>query len=972
MPLEFSHVPIQIGGINTKMDDKQLQAGTFVSAENVVMQKTGKIQNRPGYKFTSTPITHSSEVIAAAAYDNGNISIERDGSVYFDELNATNKVGSWNNFATIEFEQAKWPVVLQSNTVQHYNMSTNSLYCSSVFMVKNATQYEMKYAIASINTNLILESNLNTSVILGTSATIAGPVAYNGDSVAYTYSGGSIGNIVFKKYATTAITYATGALEVRKMDVKETAAYIICLYQDSANNIILGIYTKVAATWNTITVAATTASVMIALNASESGNEIDVAYQNDTDDDYYVFIYNFSGTLIYNWSIPITDNRVKLAIGLNSSDATNIYIAAQNSSAAYNIAIHKVNKATGVIATTTNILGCELVSKISYPYVVVKNADIRANSTYFIADLSTTFVYAPLYNTLVASYGYGEAIIQSEFTASSLLLEMENLVFPYIRFNPTSGIGAADKSYGIFMGHMKGNITTNKAQVIPWNGSLITNAWGSLRTIDNAEAFQPLWTSMPLAAMIPTLSALPPHTSTALGAGTYTYVLVYQTYDINNNVIYSSPLQTASITFAAGTQNSVRVVNIAPQFNFLPLNATSTDSVIKIYRTEADGDLFYFVGEKLITTVFDDIVTDAVLIGNRSLYTTGGLIDSSPCPIAKNISLAKNRLWVITSESNELVYFSKKQFPKEAPQFNSYFVIKVQSLGGNLITCAEMDDKVIIFRQNAIYATYGEGPDESGTGSFADPQLITQSMGCKYAQSVVLTDAGLMFMSYEGIWLVTRGLQLQYIGAPLEAFNSLEITAALNLIDRHQVWFTSATGTTLVWDDQHGMWYTFINQPTYAPFLTNVGVPAHYRAIAASKYPGRLMIEDATKWYDGASDNPITVTLETGWIALSGVQNFQRLKKLTWLGKLNDTLTIKSYFNFETTLNETFTVTTTAAGTSPAQYQVLPKQQKSESMKWKFEIASLTGAFELSSLGIEAGIKRGTFKVNQSKRVQGV
>jgi hypothetical protein len=365
-------------------------------------------------------------------------------------------------------------------------------------------------------------------------------------------------------------------------------------------------------------------------------------------------------------------------------------------------------------------------------------------------------------------------------------------------------------------------------------------------------------------------------------------------------------------------------------------------------------------------------MTDATLITNKTLYTTGGLVESAPAPIAKSISIAKNRMWLVTAESNELLYFSKKQYPKEAPQFNAFFVVKVPSLGGDLVHCAEMDDKVIIFRQNAIYATFGEGPDETGNGSFVDPQLVTQSMGCKYAASVVLTDQGLMFMSYEGIWLLSRGLSLQYIGAPVEQNNSLIITGALNLIDRHQIWFTSYSGTTLVWDDFHARWYTFTKQPTYSMFLSNIGTPVYYKTLAAETNPGKMLIEDATKYYDGDVTGVIPITLETGWISLAGVQNFQRLKKLTWLGKLSDTITIKSYFNFTATLDETFTVTTTIAGTSPAQYQVVPKSQKCESMKWNFAIGSLSGAFEMSSFGIEAGIKRGTFKLAQTKRAQGV
>jgi hypothetical protein len=227
-------------------------------------------------------------------------------------------------------------------------------------------------------------------------------------------------------------------------------------------------------------------------------------------------------------------------------------------------------------------------------------------------------------------------------------------------------------------------------------------------------------------------------------------------------------------------------------------------------------------------------------------------------------------------------------------------------------------------------------------------------------------------MSYEGVWLVTRGLALQYIGAPIEAYNSLEITGAFNLVDRHQIWMTSATGTTLVFDDYHGQWYTFTPQETYAMFLTNTGVPAYYKALAAAKNPGKLLIEDSTKLYDGDVSAPIMITLETGWISLQSVQNFQRLRKLTWLGKQYDTLTISSYFDFDSTLNETFTVPTSASGTSPAQYQVRPKQQKCEAMKWKFNLTTVAGVFELSSLAIEAGMRAGTYKVAQSKRVTGV
>ena len=49
MPLEYQHVPMNIQGLDTKTDDKNVVSGKFILAENCQMQKSGRIQSRYGY-----------------------------------------------------------------------------------------------------------------------------------------------------------------------------------------------------------------------------------------------------------------------------------------------------------------------------------------------------------------------------------------------------------------------------------------------------------------------------------------------------------------------------------------------------------------------------------------------------------------------------------------------------------------------------------------------------------------------------------------------------------------------------------------------------------------------------------------------------------------------------------------------------------------------------------------------------------
>lgn len=61
------------------------------------------------------------------------------------------------------------------------------------------------------------------------------------------------------------------------------------------------------------------------------------------------------------------------------------------------------------------------------------------------------------------------------------------------------------------------------------------------------------------------------------------------------------------------------------------------------------------------------------------------------------------------------------------------------------------DDKLIIFKPDAIYYVTGQGPDNTGgNNNFSDPIFITSTVGSSNDRSLTFIPAGIMFQSDKG------------------------------------------------------------------------------------------------------------------------------------------------------------------------------------------------------------------------------
>jgi hypothetical protein len=384
---------------------------------------------------------------------------------------------------------------------------------------------------------------------------------------------------------------------------------------------------------------------------------------------------------------------------------------------------------------------------------------------------------------------------------------------------------------------------------------------------------------------------------------------------------------------------------------------------INVYRTKSSGSVYYLLDSiSLREGTYTDNAIDSSLDDNPVYYAQGGVLEASIPPPAKTFGIARNRIFSVSAEEKDTIYYSTIITPDNMPRFNEVLRFEVSALGGEITGIGELDDKILIFKKYAVYAIFGDGPDEIGGGGYTSPQLISNGIGCISQRSIVSTPDGVMFQSSDGIKICDRGLNVSDVGAKVADYESgLVITGALSLVDRDQVWFFTRTGRTLAWDRYHQIWYTFTGQDTNAPVLYR-GTPYFVRLS-----DGHLLREDATKYQDNVTS--FSLYLESGWITLAGIQGFQRMRKFSWSGALANNASIVMYSDFSTIAEETITVNATTVG--GVQWEIKPKVQKCEAKKFKITVANITGKTSFSAFGIEAGAKRGSFKKATSQRSGG-
>jgi hypothetical protein len=380
-------------------------------------------------------------------------------------------------------------------------------------------------------------------------------------------------------------------------------------------------------------------------------------------------------------------------------------------------------------------------------------------------------------------------------------------------------------------------------------------------------------------------------TSGNITAGTYI------TYVSGTTIGLSQPTAGASASSPGDVISTTQTASVTLKIPTLRLTyKISSPPRICVYRWSTAQQNYHMVTSVTVPLLnsttsefvtFVDTQSDVAIQGNALIYTTGGVLENVNAPASSLMTLFDNRLWLIDSEDPSLAWFSKpvvQGVPVEMSDLQTMFIAPTQGAQGSTgpnTACAPMDDKIIFFKQNAIYYVNGTGPDSTGANSaYSQPIFVTSAVGCSNQRSIVFMPKGIMFQSSQGIWLLGRdGMSTDYIGADVEQFNSSTITSAVNVPGENQVRFTLNTGETLCYDYFYNQWSTFETQSSRIPTIDSCIYQGLHTRVDSN---GIVTQETPGIYLDGSV--PVVSQFTSSWIKPGNIQGFGRLYWLSVLG----------------------------------------------------------------------------------------
>jgi len=630
------------------------------------------------------------------------------------------------------------------------------------------------------------------------------------------------------------------------------------------------------------------------------------------------------------------------------------------------------------------LLSAGLLSKIFYAqgeYYVAVNYDTNIQATNFIIRISDAFIVAKF------SYTLGAGILAKTNSLCRASVSSNGLVeFPASRRVKVIAGTTLTFLLGVYKYNFNFNLTSDieaeqLGQNLHINGGVV-QAYDGLSTTELGFFLNP---ELPTGA-----------TGSGALTGAYQYIVVWQWIDQAGQLHQSGPSPILSVTLSS---NNYTLTIPTLRITLKQALYGRTNALAVIYRTVAAGTIFYrltnlsspLYNNPLANTItYTDNAADSTITSNELLYTTGGALPYFPPPASTLSHAFQNRLWLAGAEDVNTLYYSNEFITGDGVSFTPTGNILVNEVGGPISALSDLDDKLIIFKNKAVYAIAGIGPDNTGgNGTFSLPQIISGEIGCTEPRAIAKIPNGLMFLSNKGIYLLNRGLAFEYIGAPVEAFNNYTFTGSVVVGDENQARFTTLEGTTLVYDWFFEKWYTFTNQQADSCKIWD----GNFTILGTN---GVTRVEDQNSFSD--NNYPINTTVQTGWFSFAGIQGFQRVYSVLLLGKFvgNHVLQVSSFFDFKTTARETVTITpqnvifgsiygeNNVYGTNGTygtqqytdgvyQFEYKPCQQKCESMQLMiqdiFPNNQPSGGFELHAMSFTVGLKNGQYKTVAVRRM---
>lgn len=539
-------------------------------------------------------------------------------------------------------------------------------------------------------------------------------------------------------------------------------------------------------------------------------------------------------------------------------------------------------------------------------------------------------------------------------------------------------------------------------------------AGGTLHNYDGTRVFETAWIDRPSITYATNAGA-------GVAAGTYNIVAVFRFVDSQGNNHYSRTSDVLSIVLG-GAVASIDIFGSLPCVTSKVGTNEPTSVLVDLYSTTSGGTQYKLLVASAAASALAiaqpgwfqyrfttaPIGTGAIMF--RQPGTTGTALDRYPPPPSSLVCSHKDRLFTTDAYDSGRVYYSSFFVDTEGPWFNPQFVTVAHGAGGPITGLVSMDGRLIIFKKTAIFVMDGEGPPENGgSGSeFTSPQRLSTEYGCVNSKSICVTPDGIMYRSNRGFELLTRSLQVEFVGRQVS--DSLlnyvqtitphgfpnDVSAVYdtrNGLARFMVaWqqYSAYPGTyngvmVYVYDTINKCWS--IHRPTDGGVYANnsqfsgmVLAPTANPGPDTEKMfylnPARLFVEDNTIGYDYYSAGEIKPVIETGWLRVNGLQGKQRIYDILVLLKNNDkhNLKLSLAYNFSTTYTQTVTFGPSITSSGVEELSIQPSNQTPVAIRLKIEETGAAAGvttyrgFDLLGISLQVSPKVGAQQLDATKK----
>lgn len=887
MPLQKQPVSLNFSqGLDTKTDAYQIAIGKFLALNNSVFTTGGRLTKRSGFA-NITNLPNSDQTTLTTLNDN----LIATGSNLYSFSADTNQ---WINKGSIQPVNLSVQSMVRSSTAQispDSAVTSNGLLCLS-YMDSGNVYYQISDSVTGeqivSRTQLPNGTASPRSFLLGRYFIVTF-ISTIGGSTHLQYVSIPISNPLtpntVQDISTTLVNTLAGYdgfvannnLYLAWGDTGTTVkiAYLSSTLVLSAPVVIAGHYSTLMSV--TADISASTAVIWATFWDSTSTNGFTTAYSQ---------ALNPTPILAPTQIITATVIREITSVATNSLltvfyENFNTYVAPYPVAGIETEFISKLTVTqSGTVSSTTIILrSVGLASKAFIGptgtiYVVVAYGETN-QPTYFLIDSS-----GAIFMRLAYSNGGG---YETNQVLPSVLLLNDNYLVPYLikdflaavnkgtnlpSGTPTNGIYTQT---GINLARFSINISGQHSSEI---ADVLHLTGGQLWEYDTVRPVEHGFHVWPENIQVTTAT-----TGGLITAHTYFYVFTYEWTDNEGKLQRSAPSIPFEIVTTGSTSTNTCYVPT------LRLTYKLTPNPVRIvgYRWSTEQPVYYQFTSITTPTInnttvdyviITDTKSDDQILGQTLLYTTGGVVENIAAPASTSTALFKNRLFLIDAEDRNLLWYSKQVIEGVPVEMSDLFTIYVaptsgaQGSTGPITALSAMDDKLIIFKQDAIYYLTGTGPDNTGANNdFTDPVFITSSVGCANQNSIILMPNGIMFQSDKGIWLLGRDLSTQYIGAPVEEFNPETVQSSNLIPGTNQVRFIINDSTTLMYDYYYQQWGTFSN----------------IRAISSTLYQGlHTYLSDSGQIFQEAQNTfidgtvPVLMSFTTAWINIGGIQGYER------------------------------------------------------------------------------------------------